>query len=51
MSETALAKLAFAWLLGGALGAFFFGGLWWTVRQTLSKGAMARRPGRWILIN
>ena len=49
MNETVLAKLVFAWLLGGALGAFFFGGLWWTVRQTLSKGAMARRPGLWIL--
>jgi F1F0 ATPase subunit 2 len=29
------------WLLaalaGGALGAFFFGGLWWTVRRTLAS--------------
>ena len=27
--------LLLAWLAGGALGAFFFGGLWWTVRKSL----------------
>ncbi|MCO6492377.1 MAG: hypothetical protein J5I98_28425 [Phaeodactylibacter sp.] len=30
-----------ALLAGAALGAIFFGGLWWTVR----KGLTARRPG------
>jgi F1F0 ATPase subunit 2 len=49
MGETVLASLVFAWLLGGALGAFFFGGLWWTVRHTLGNGVMARRPGLWLL--
>ena len=30
---------------GVVLGLFFFGGLWWTVRQ----GASARRPALWFL--
>jgi F1F0 ATPase subunit 2 len=29
--------LALAALAGGALGAFFFGGLWWTVRKSVSS--------------
>ena len=33
-----------AWLAGSALGAFFFGGLWWTVR----KGLSSRRPALWF---
>jgi F1F0 ATPase subunit 2 len=33
-----------AGLAGGALGAFFFGGLWWTVRQ----GASSPRPALWF---
>lgn len=36
--------LLLAWLAGGALGAFFFGGLWWTVRQ----GLAASHPALWI---
>lgn len=33
-------------LLGGlGLGAFFFGGLWWTVQRALAS----RRPARWFL--
>jgi F1F0 ATPase subunit 2 len=30
---------------GTALGAMFFGGLWWTVRQ----GMVSRRPGLWFM--
>jgi F1F0 ATPase subunit 2 len=37
--------LLLAWLAGGALGGFFFGGLWWTVR----KGLVANNPAAWIL--
>jgi F1F0 ATPase subunit 2 len=37
--------LALAWLAGLALGALFFGGLWWTVRA----GITARRPALWFL--
>lgn len=37
-------SLLLAWLAGGALGAFFFGGLWWTVR----KGLIARNPALWV---
>ena len=33
------------WLAGSALGAFFFGGLWWTVRKSLSS----QRPALWLL--
>lgn len=33
-----------AWLAGNALGAFFFGGLWWTVRRSLA----ARQPALWV---
>lgn len=36
--------LMVAWLVGGALGAFFFGGLWWTVRKSLT----ASNPALWI---
>lgn len=36
------------WVLAGVagllLGAFFFGGLWWTVR----KGMSAKRPALWF---
>ena len=39
------APLLFAGLAGGALGAFFFGGLWWTLRRGLSSG----RPALWHL--
>jgi len=51
MSEPAI--LALALLAGGALGIFFFGGLWWTVRRGLSSeipalwfvGSFALRTG------
>ena len=32
-------------LAGGALGAVFFGGLWWTVQ----RGAASPTPARWFL--
>ncbi len=32
-------------LAGMGLGAFFFGGLWWTVR----KGIASRQPALWFL--
>jgi len=37
--------LVLAWLAGGALGAIFFGGLWWTVRQGMSS----KQPALWFL--
>lgn len=36
--------LALAWLAGAMLGAFFFGGLWWTVRKSLASA----RPALWV---
>ena len=34
--------LGMAWLAGAALGTFFFGGLWWTVRALIgsARGAL-----------
>ena len=29
--------LGLAWLVGGMLGAIFFGGLWWTVRHAIAS--------------
>jgi len=37
--------LGLACLAGGALGAIFFGGLWWT----LAKGLASSRPAQWFL--
>lgn len=39
--------LMLAGLAGAGLGAIFFGGLWWTVRQ----GASSRHPALWFLIS
>ena len=36
--------LLLAWMVGGAIGALFFGGLWWTVRRAVS----ANQPALWI---
>jgi F1F0 ATPase subunit 2 len=36
--------LVLAWMAGGALGAFFFGGLWWTVQKSL----VSARPALWV---
>ena len=36
--------LMLAWIAGGALGAFFFGGLWWAVRKSLASG----KPALWV---
>ncbi|MEI9896709.1 MAG: ATP synthase subunit I [Chthoniobacter sp.] len=37
--------LFLSWIAGGALGALFFGGLWWTLR----KGMASPRPALWFL--
>lgn len=37
-------SLAFAFVAGILLGAFFFGGLWWTVRQAVSS----KHPELWF---
>jgi F1F0 ATPase subunit 2 len=37
--------LVLAWLAGSALGAMFFGGLWWTVQ----KGVSSTQPALWFL--
>ena len=37
--------LVMASMAGGALGAIFFGGLWWTVH----KGVSSKRPAMWFL--
>jgi F1F0 ATPase subunit 2 len=37
--------LALAFVAGALLGAFFFGGLWWTVQ----KGIESERPALWFL--
>ncbi len=42
---TPLSTLALAALAGSALGAIFFGGLWWTVRQSRASA----RPALWFL--
>jgi F1F0 ATPase subunit 2 len=42
MTETL--TLTLAWLAGMALGAIFFGGLWWTVRKACASG----QPALWF---
>jgi F1F0 ATPase subunit 2 len=36
--------LLLAWIAGGALGAIFFGGLWWTIR----KSRTSAKPALWV---
>lgn len=36
--------LVLAWIAGAALGAVFFGGLWWTVRKSLASA----KPALWV---
>jgi F1F0 ATPase subunit 2 len=43
MSESL--PLLLAWMAGLLLGAMFFGGLWWTVRNGLTSG----QPAAWFL--
>jgi len=45
MAMNEMVTWVLAWMAGGALGAFFFGGLWWTVR----KGVSSARPALWFL--
>lgn len=45
MSEVVVLVLAL--LAGVALGAFFFGGLWWTVK----KGLVSDRPALWFSVS
>jgi F1F0 ATPase subunit 2 len=45
MNEAAAWTLA--WAAGAALGAIFFGGLWWTVR----KGVSSDRPALWFAVS
>lgn len=42
MTESSM--LVLAWAAGVALGAMFFGGLWWTVR----KGVSSEHPALWF---
>ncbi len=42
MNENLMLALALG--MGGLLGAFFFGGLWWTIQQ----GVNAKQPGLWF---
>jgi F1F0 ATPase subunit 2 len=42
MNETL--TLVLAWMAGGVLGAIFFGGLWWTVRKSVSS----KQPALWF---
>ena len=37
--------LLLAWVAGLFLGAFFFGGLWWSVR----RGVASKHPALWFL--
>jgi F1F0 ATPase subunit 2 len=42
MNETL--TLTLAWIAGAALGGFFFGGLWWTIR----KACASEEPALWF---
>jgi F1F0 ATPase subunit 2 len=42
---TNLEALALAFLAGIILGAFFFGGLWWTIQ----KGITSQTPALWFI--
>ena len=39
--------LALAFIAGASLGAFFFGGLWWTIQ----KGVSSESPAIWFLVS
>ena len=40
-----LPTLTLAFVAGAMLGAFFFGGLWWTVQKAIASG----QPAAWFL--
>lgn len=42
-----ITSIMVALLAGLLLGAFFFGGLWWTIQ----KGVSAKRPALWFLMS
>ena len=44
MATTDLLTLTLAWAAGTGIGAVFFGGLWWTIRQGMSS----RQPALWF---
>ena len=44
MATNDLLTLTLAWAAGTGLGAVFFGGLWWTIRQGMSS----RQPALWF---
>jgi F1F0 ATPase subunit 2 len=44
MHEALVLVLVLAWLAGVVLGTLFFGGLWWTVRKSVSSA----RPALWL---
>lgn len=45
MTTSEIGTLVLSWAAGFGLGAFFYGGLWWTVRRTLVSPA----PAQWML--
>jgi F1F0 ATPase subunit 2 len=47
MTMNELLALALSWVAGLFLGAFFFGGLWWTVR----KGVASKQPAVWFFVS
>jgi F1F0 ATPase subunit 2 len=47
MRMSDLPALVLALLAGAMLGAFFFGGLWWTVQ----RGTASDRPALWFLVS
>jgi len=44
MMMNEILALVLSWIAGGALGAFFFGCLWWTVKKSLAS----RQPAVWV---
>jgi F1F0 ATPase subunit 2 len=47
MTMNELLALVLAWVAGLLLGAFFFGGLWWTIR----KGVSSKQPAVWFFVS
>ncbi|WP_435961005.1 N-ATPase subunit AtpR [Immundisolibacter sp.] len=47
MNDALTLAFAFALAAGAALGAMFYGGLWWTVRRAVSS----KRVALWFLVS